>query len=66
MVNVELLEKEIQKNGFTRTVFCQKIKMSEAAFLWKMKRGAFKSMEAKRIAEVLHLKRPEDIFFKKN
>lgn len=66
MMNVGLLEEKIRNSGMTQAEFCRRVKLSETAFLWKMKCGTFKTKEAERISEVLGLTNPAEIFFSKN
>lgn len=66
MVNVNLLKAEIIKHEFTQEEFCKKIDMSLSTFGRRLKRKAFNTDEAEKIAEVLRLKNPAEIFFSRN
>lgn len=65
-MNVNALKGEIKRNGMTLAETAAKIGISESSMYRKMKNNTFGLCEAEKLITVLHIEKPEDIFFGKN
>lgn len=65
MVDVRALKAEMTLNGFTQETMARRIGISTKTFNRRLKVGVFGTDEAQKMIDILHIKKPAEIFFAK-